>query len=96
MSGYYFVRKNSKGEVILRRDTNESLDFVKEYLDSKGIPYIVKEKARMLWIGYEERAYSYYYTTGRWAAFSTRGMPRKHYSSRGIEDFVTRFLIKCT
>ena len=94
MSEYYFDRVNSKGETIFRRDTNESLEHVKNYLNSKNIEYEVKEQAHMIKVFTKGRDYSYYYTTGRWAPYKKYlgGYPKKHYHSKGIEDFITRFI----
>ena len=95
MSEYTYVRTNSKGDKIFRRDTNESLEAAVEYLEGKGLEYEVREGAQMLWIyASNNQAYSYYYTTGRWAPFHKGGYPKKHYMSKGINDFVTRFTEK--
>ena len=88
--GYYYDRTNSKGKAIFRRDTNESLDDVKEYLDSEHIEYEVKPVANMVWV-YRDKKYGYYYTTGRWAPFVRGAYPKKHYRSNGIKDFIVRF-----
>lgn len=72
---------------------NDSIKF----LDSKGIEYESRCGARMLWIYHPEevwKKYSYYYTTGRWSPYKRAKMPKKHYHSKGIEDFVERFLFK--
>ena len=37
-SEWKYERTNSKGERVYRRDTNESLAFVTEYLDEKKYP----------------------------------------------------------
>ncbi len=93
MSEYKYARTNSKGEVILRRDTEEDLTFVMEYLNENKIPFEYIDSATMFYI--ENRAgvrYAYYYTTGRWAIKSRNR--KKHYQSKGIADFVDRFLNK--
>jgi hypothetical protein len=90
-NGYVFDRVNSKGEVLFRRDTKETLEEVENYLELKGIEYEVRSGARMLWIRTNRGLYSYYYTTGRWSPFVEKGYPRKHYKSNGIIDFITRF-----
>ena len=89
-SGYRFDRVNSKGKVIFRRDTNETLEDVEKYLKSKGIKYEVKKGASMLWIK-KDKLYAYYYTTGRWHPYVENSYPKKHYRSNGIDDFITRF-----
>lgn len=88
-----YDRTNSKGEVILRHNTKEVLSFVKEYLDKKDIPYDVRAGAHMMWIHNieQDKSYAYYWTTGRWAPFAKSGRPKKHYRSKGIEDFIDRF-----
>lgn len=90
-NGYYYVRTNSKGEKIFRRDTGESLEEVTSYLDSvEDVKYEVKEKGAMIWIT-RDKKYSYCYTTGRWAPYVKGGYPKKHYRSKGIKDFIERF-----
>ncbi len=91
MSEWQYVRTNSKGDAVFRKDTNESLEFVKNYLKEKNIEYHVNIPAFLVYIENEEgREYVYYWTTGRW---SRRRMKYKvHYYSNGIDDFVTRFL----
>tara|TARA_B100001057_G_scaffold498608_1_gene606191 strand:+ start:2244 stop:2738 length:495 start_codon:yes stop_codon:yes gene_type:complete len=89
-----FNRVNSKGEVIFKHKTNESLDEVVKFLEEKNINFEVKEGARMLWIYFKDNKFSYYYTTGRWSPFIYKSNPKKHYHSTGIEDFYNRFLLK--
>ena len=86
-----FVRKNSKGEAILRRDTNESLDDVLEYLKDKNVTVELYPKATLLSIYVGWRRFDYYWTTGRWCQ-RREGYPKKHYHSKGIADFFERFL----
>ena len=75
-----------------KHKTEQSAEYCMEYLDSKGIEYELKEGGSMLWVYKEnKKAYSYYYTTGRWAPYSSSGYPYKHFRSRGIADFVNRF-----
>jgi len=103
-SDYYYVRTNSKGEKILKRDTKEGVEDATAYLDSIGIEYEIKSGARMMWIyiprkdnpDWSDKKYAYYYTTGRWNQFKAGGYPTKHYQSKGIEDFITRFAMKET
>tara|TARA_B110000285_G_scaffold14174_1_gene13956 strand:+ start:206 stop:547 length:342 start_codon:yes stop_codon:yes gene_type:complete len=97
-SGYVFNRLNSKGQAIFRRDTNETLEEVENYLMDKDIDYDVRGST-MLWIRTLRGCYSYYYTTGRWSPYIPRGAtkngyPKKHYNSKGISDFVERFATK--
>ena len=89
-----FNRVNSKGEKIFRHDTNQTLEEVTDYLEDNDIEYEPKPKGRMIWIYNDlDEQFAYYYTTGRWAPFiEGRHHPSKHYSSKGIEDFVNRFL----
>jgi len=91
MSEYKYSRTNSKGEVILRRDTEEDLAFVIKYLNDNKITFEYIDSATMFYV--ENKAgvmYAYYYTTGRWAIKSRNR--QKHYQSMGIADFVDRFL----
>jgi hypothetical protein len=94
VSEWKFNRVNSKGEVKFKRPTNETLEDVKKHLDKVGVPYEAREGGSMMWIGEEDNKYSYYYTTGRWSKFNPYGMPKKHYQSKGIEDFLDRFYNK--
>lgn len=91
MSDYTYVRTNSKGEAVLRRDTEDTFEFVVQYLKEKDIEYEYRDGATMfiLWNDADVR-YVYYWTTGRWAV-KTRKI-NKHFSSKGIVDFVERFL----
>ena len=89
-SGYYFDRKNSKGEIIFRRDTNETLEDAEKYLSDNNIDYESKPRGSMMYIETDKR-YAYYPTTGRWSVYPFR---TKHYKSNGIEDFITRFAKK--
>ena len=41
VSEWKYVRTNSKGKKIYRRDTNESLEFVTDYLDKHELSYQV-------------------------------------------------------
>ena len=86
-----FVRNNSKGEAVFRKDTNETLEFVEKYLQDNKIDYMVNMAASLLWItNQESKEYVYYWTTGRWS--KRQRVYNNHYHSNGIEDFVTRFL----
>jgi len=91
-----YARTNSKGEAKFRHDTNESLDEVTKYLEDLEIDYEIVEKIAMLWIYHNEKQYCYYYTTGRWGTYSLVWPPVKHYSSKGIKDFLDRFVFDNT
>jgi len=91
MAGEYtYVRTNSKGKKIFRRDTNESLSFVQEFLKNNNIEWEERLGASLLYLyNAQGDMYTYYWTTGRWCKGSA--ISPKHYSSKGIEDFVNRF-----
>ena len=90
-SEYQYSRTNSKGEAVFRRDTNQNLEEVKEYLHRRDIRYESRSKATALKIyNKEERPYIYYWTTGRWKSYNGKRSP--HYCSNSIEDFVTKYL----
>ena len=92
---WVFDRVNSRGKVIFKHYTKESLEDVTEYLDNEGIDYDICKGATMLRVYYNDTAYQYFFTTGKWAAYiSGRQLPKIHYSSKGVKDFVTRFLYK--
>ena len=92
-SEWEYVRKNSKGESIFRRDTGEEFDFVCSYLDNNNIPYKYKEGGGVFIVSNKTgRNYVYYWTTGRW---SPKHKSNKiHYRSKGIEEFVTKYINK--
>ena len=86
-----YVRTNSKGEPVFRRDTNEDLDFVENYLIDKNIPYELRTGATLMYIYNKDgKRYAYYWTTGRWSV--ENAIAKGHYHSKGIDDFVNRFL----
>ncbi|BCV01889.1 MAG: hypothetical protein CM15mV47_140 [uncultured marine virus] len=90
-SEWTYVRTNSKGEPIFRRDTNEDLDFVEKYLSERNINYDLRLGATMMYIyNNHNKRYAYYWTTGRWSA--ENAITNQHYHSKGIDDFVSRFL----
>ena len=88
-----FDRVNSKGKVIWKHHTEESLDDVKDFLIKNKV-YFEETRAKMLRIYYNENMYSYFYTTGRWAPYvpDRSSYPKQHYYSKNINDFYTRFL----
>lgn len=93
-NGWTYVGKNSKGESKFRKYTNETLEYVKDFLDKKEIAYFVREQQALIFI-YKEKdpasmyssRYAYYYTTGRWGSDKRR----KHYHSEGIEHFMNTY-----
>ena len=93
-NGWTYVGKNSKGEPKFRKYTNETLEYVKDFLDKKEIAYFVREQQALIFI-YKEKdpasmyssRYAYYYTTGRWGSDKRR----KHYHSDGIEHFMSTY-----
>ena len=93
-NGWTYVGKNSKGESKFRKYTNETLEYVKDFLDKKEIAYFVREQQALIFI-YKEKdpasmyssRYAYYYTTGRWGSDKRR----KHYHSDGIEHFMSTY-----
>ena len=88
-----YVRTNSKGERIFRKDTNETLEFVCEYLDNNNIEYEVVLSASLIIIySKADKPYVYYWTTGRWSR--KKRSYTKHFHSNGIADFVERYLNK--
>ena len=90
-----FNRVNSKEEILFSHSTNETTDGVSNYLDSKNIKHELTAGAgsTMFWIYFNDYKYAYFSTSGRWAPWNKGGYPDKHYRSKGIEDFYTRFLL---
>ena len=66
-----------------------------DYLDKVGLEYTINEDwAIYIHPTYDWQAYQYYPTTNRWASMVNRkNKYRKHYSCKGIEDLVTRFIL---
>ena len=92
-SEWTYVRTNSKGKPIFRRDTNEDLEFVENYLTERNIDYDLRLGATMMYIyNNDDKRYAYYWTTGRWSV--ENAITDGHYHSKGIDDFVCRFLNK--
>jgi len=90
-SEWAYVRTNSKDEKVFRRNTNESLSFVTEYLDEKKILYEIVYSAGLLFIENEIKVtYVYYWSTGRWS--KKKRTYNKHYHSKGIDHFTTTYL----
>ncbi len=88
-----YVRTNSKGEAVFRRDTGQSLEHCIDYLTTNGLTYEVVESAHLIVIySKADRPYMYYWTTGRWSP--RRKNYRQHFHSKGIEDFVEKYLNK--
>lgn len=90
---WQYVRTNSKGEAVFRKDTGQSLAHCLEYLKHEGIEYEVVESATLIIIySKADRPYMYYWTTGRWSP--RRRNYNKHFHSDGIENFVEKYLNK--
>ena len=68
-----------------------------DYLISKGLSWESRKSACMLIIQHPTKPwqrYDYRYTTGRWASLvKGKGKTMKHYHSKGIKDFVERFVM---
>jgi len=90
-----FNKVNSKGEVIFKHDTNETVEQVSKFLEDKNIKHELTEGAgsTMFWVYFNGTKYSYYSTTGRWSPIKKNKYPVKHYSSKNIKDFINRFLL---
>jgi hypothetical protein len=88
-----FNRVNSKGELIFKHKTEQTVEDVCKFLDKHKVKYEKRLGATMLWIYFQGKEYAYYYTTGRWHTFVMNGYPKKHYHAKGIKDFYNRFLL---
>ena len=66
-SEWQYKRTNSKGEAVLRRDTNETVDFVETYLIKNKIPYMGSGTTMLYIENKAGKEYAYYCTTGRWS-----------------------------
>jgi len=88
-----YVRTNSKGEAVFRKETGQSLEYVCEYLDKNHIDYEVILSATLIVVySKANRPYMYYWSTGRWTP--RRKSYKKHFHSDGVEDFVSKYLNK--
>lgn len=90
-----FDRRNSQGEALFKHRTDETVDDVIDFLKSKDIEYKLTAGAgwTMFWVYFNYQKYCYFSTTGRWAPWKEGTYPDRHYKSKGIEDFYTRFLL---
>lgn len=95
-SEWKFVRKNSKGENVFRRETNQTAEYVADVLNEKEIPFDFFESVTCFKLYNEQnnRCYQYFYTTGRWGVYKWDKRPRKHYHSKSVEDFLERFFFR--
>lgn len=92
-SEYVFSRRNSKGEVKLKRFTGESYETVIEFLEKTKLKYELHIKASMIKIYLYSREIHYYYTTGRWGSPKRgSGLPEKHYRANGIQELYEKYL----
>tara|TARA_R110000744_G_scaffold121331_1_gene225941 strand:- start:374 stop:982 length:609 start_codon:yes stop_codon:yes gene_type:complete len=89
-----FNRVNSKGELRFSHITDETVEDVIKFLDNKAIDYDLTAGAgsTMFWVYFNYKKYCYFSTTGSWAPWNEGGYPSRHFRSKGIEDFYTRFL----
>lgn len=89
-----YTGRRSNGKPRFRKYTNQTAEYVKEYLDKKGITYLCLDHPAMFFI-YKEKEptsryaprYAYYYTTGQWGSDKRT----KHYHSNGIEHFIETY-----
>ena len=93
---WVYAGRGKNGKPKFKRPTNQTLEHVKQYLDEKGLAYLVVESATMMFI-YKDAVplsryaprYSYYYTTGRWGSDKRN----KHYHSNSIEHFIDTYFV---
>lgn len=95
-SEWLFVRYNSKGEKVFRRNTNQTAEYVAEVLNGLDIPFVYSKTGSCFRIYNEKKNknYQYYPTTGRWGVYVYQKRPSKHYHSTCVEDFLERFFFK--
>lgn len=92
--GWKYTGRNAKGEAKYKKYTHQTLEHVKQYLDSLDICYRVCESAPIVFIYRDKEPksvyssrYSYYYTTGRWG----NDRRNKHYHANSIEHFMQTY-----
>lgn len=93
---WVYVGKDKDGKPKLKRLTHESAEFVADMLNEREIPFEFKPGAHMFRV-YNPKThqwYQYFYTTGKWGVYYYSKRPEKHYHSKGVEDFITRYLLK--
>lgn len=93
---WVYVGKDKEGRPKLKRLTHETAEFVADVLNARDIPFEFKECAHMFRVynPKNHKSYQYFYTTGKWGCYYFNKRPEKHYHSKGIEDFITRYLLK--
>lgn len=88
-----YVRTNSKGEAVFRKETGQTLEYVCDYLNDNNIRHEIVLSASLIVVySKADRPYMYYWSTGRWTP--RRKSYKKHFHSDGIEDFVGKYLNK--
>jgi DNA-binding MarR family transcriptional regulator len=93
------TQKNSKGKQRFTYSLNETQESVLKVLDSKNIKYETGVKGNgnpwpFIYILKEGYKVQYFPTTGRWAnSYPFRVIPKNHYYSKGIEDYLNRFYL---
>lgn len=92
MSEWKYMGLDRSGKPKFKRYTKQTTEHVSAYLTEQGIEHWVNPKMLnmfYIWRGQNRntKPLVYYSTTGRWGRFG--GI---FYQSKGIEDFVERFL----
>jgi hypothetical protein len=93
---WYYAGKKKDGTPKIRRQTNETAEYVAEMLDTYGIPFLFQGTAKMFRVYHPEnkKQYQYFYTTGQWGMYYYGKRPEKHYHSNGVYEFITKYLLK--
>lgn len=93
---WIYAGKGKDGKPKLKRLTHESAEFVADVLNKSEIPFEFSDTAHMFKIYHpiNHKMYQYFYTTGKWGMYYYGRRPDKHYHSNGIENFITKYLLK--
>ena len=95
---WHYTSTNSQGKKKFKRNTDESFEFVIDYLGKRGILDVFHNPRPAFIMFHLEQGdkVQYFWTTGRWAVMDsfTRNLPSKHYHSKGINDLFETYFDK--
>ena len=93
---WYYAGKKKDGTAKLRRQTNETAEYVADVLNERGIAFVFQDTAKMFRVYHPNnfRQYQYFYTTGQWGMYYYGKRPDKHYHSNGIVEFLDKYMCK--
>lgn len=91
--------KESKEIDKIKNDPNNfedkydvDVEELKEILKDNNLLFTEEKTRNYFIIPYKFSRYYYYYRSGRWGASKTDDPPSVYYYSKGLEDFITRYI----